>query len=381
MKIVLISQFWPKVQKSGVAAAASTHVDALISGGHIVEVLGTCEGKLLDGVQMPYQHCISAKGSGSLYSPIKIELNILRDTLEIINPDLVVIEGWQTAIAESSVEIAVDMKVPVLMLSHGVSVHAFERRPIEWMRALAWRHYRHFILPKKIKKLTAITCLSCESHSPRFYDRDLAAKFGVPIFHLTNAPVNSKELEMVNSRQNRPLNLIIIGYFSRIKNQLAALELMQYLPTRFTLTLIGKRKGAYYERCKNFAIKHQLLDRVFFLEDHECVLSERISQSLVMLSTSITEALPIVLLEAMASGTPFIATPVGAVPELKGGVTCMTLVERIDAILKFESDVNWWNMYSKRGVEQYKSTYSADKVSTQLLEIVKKTVEIAKKSQ
>ena len=374
MKIALISQFWPGIEKNGVAMAANTHAHALIAAGYHVEIIGPCGEILLDDFKKSSQHYINAKGSGSIYSPIRINKNHLHAIFEWIDPELVIVEGWQTAITETAIDIASNLRLPVLMLSHGVSVHAFEGSLKEWMRSIAWRYYRQFTLPSKVMKLTAITCLSGQSCSSRFYDRELAMKFGVPVFRMGNIPPHYKAIGPIIPRQERALNLLIIGYFSRIKNQRAALNLLRHLPDRFTLTLIGQKKGSYYEQCKKFVMEHNLLHRTFFLEDHECAISQQISQSLAVLSTSITEVLPIVLLEAMVSGTPFIATSVGAVPSLNGGLACSTMAEQIEAILSLESDIDRWNFYAKNGLKQFESTFSPEKVNAQLINAVEETM-------
>jgi glycosyltransferase involved in cell wall biosynthesis len=370
MKIVLVSQFWPKTEKSGVSLAACSHVAILIKAGHDVEIIGTTEDGLLEDLEGGRQHIVPAKGSGSMYSPIRINRAMLKSTLSSLAPELVIVEGWQTAITESTVDVAFEMGLPILMISHGVSVHAFSGEIKELLRSAAWWVYRRIFLQAKIKKLTSITYLSKDSVSPRFFDRNLAK--------LGNTAINFDMNTPIIARADRNCNLLLIGYFSRIKNQLAALELLRHLPELFSLTLVGQKIGPYYEKCRQFANRHQIAHRVHFLSDDECALADQISSCLVLLSTSLTEVLPMVLLEAMAAGTPFIATPVGAVSQLNGGMICKTLEERINAVLLLKQDHALWNLYSKKGFDQFKQEFSLDQVSAQLLLAVEKTVLMSK---
>ena len=381
MKIVLVSQFWPKTERSGVALAASSHVSTLIKAGHDVEIIGTTKRELLGDLERSHHHLVPSKGSGAMYSPIRVNKAVLKSTLSLLAPELVIVEGWQTAITESTVDVAFEMGLPILMISHGVSVHAFSSEIIELLRSAAWSVYRRIFLPAKIKKLTAITYLSKDSVSPRFFDRDLAQNYEVPTFPLSNIPINFHANTPIVARADRNCNLLLIGYFSRIKNQLAALELLSHLPELFSLTLVGQKKGSYYEKCRQFALRHHIAHRVHFLSDDECVLADQISSCLALLSTSLTEVMPVVLLEAMAVGTPFIATPVGAVSHLTGGMICKTLEERIRAVLLLKQDQALWNRYSKDGFEQFKKEFSPDRVSAQLLLAVEKTILMSKSTK
>lgn len=366
MRIVLISHFWPGIQKSGVAMATRAHINILMQAGHHVEIIGDTSGSLVENIPQHFQHSVFASGSGSLYSPVRVDRDAFKRTIQLTIPDLVIVEGWQTAITDSAIDIASNMGLPILMVSHGISLHSFKHSIFESLRSISWFPYRYFSLPPKISKLSAITCLSELSESPRFYDRVIANSMGVPIVLLSNTPANYIEGFKVIPRSGRKNNLLIIGYFSRIKNQLAALKLLRFLPKEISITLIGEKQGYYYQECRNFVDIHGLGDRVNFMDDQECVVSEHISTCIAMISTSITEVLPIVLIEAMAAGTPFIAPPVGAIPELFGGIICSDLRDQVCAILRLINDERIWSLYSEDGVKQYRREFHYDLISIQL---------------
>jgi len=256
------------------------------------------------------------------------------------------------------------LKLATLVVSHGVSVHAFSSNVFDRIRALGWIFYRLFRLPRLISRASALTTLSPNSSSLRFFDARLGSRQNIPVTPLYNAPIHWSSTRKTNIQRKK--QILMVGYFSPIKNQLAAIELMDFIPDSIDLCFIGQRSGKYFERCKKLVKDSNLGNRIFFLEDHECDIAEEISSSILVLSCSITEALPICLLEAMASGTPFVATAVGAVPALQGGIASQDSLARRDAIIELISDPERWGELSQRGIGQFESEFSESKIAEQL---------------
>jgi glycosyltransferase involved in cell wall biosynthesis len=84
-------------------------------------------------------------------------------------------------------------------------------------------------------------------------------------------------------------------------------------------------------------------------------LSELYSHALVTVLPSLSEGFSLALVESIATGTPFIATPVGAIPELveltKGGILVPFGEPKIlaDTILHVLRDEELWSNMSKNG--------------------------------
>jgi glycosyltransferase involved in cell wall biosynthesis len=344
--------------------AAHKHAQLLLNLGYEIAFLGAQDQTELNGIGISNAAVISAKGTGALYAPARINKLELRNAISRVKPTLVLVEAWQTALTDTSIEIANELGLPVLMVSHGISIHPFSKDTLQIFRSLAWFSYQFFKLPRLMKKITVITALDLQSESNRFFDRELARKMNIPLVALKNSPINWSSQFIPKAR--RKWQILVVGYFSLVKNQMAAIELIRSLSTDLTLCFVGERTGSYFKKCQQAVHAFGLVNRVKFLQDNECDLGIEIASSLLIYSPSITEALPMVLIEAMASGTPFVANSVGAVPSLKGGIPASSLSSQLDAIKLLVGDDLVWNDYANTGLKQHQEEFSEACISEQL---------------
>lgn len=364
--VVVVSSKWPDCDRSGVSLTAAKHVDLLSRNGFVTHVLSSCDVNCLN-VQCETVSFVGARGAGSLYSPARVDTRRLRAAIVELAPAFVLVEAWQSAICEAAINVAYELKIPVAMISHGISVSAYSKHWFDRFRSMLWRRYEMNALPNAIRRLDAITTLDLRSASDRFLDRDIAAREGVPVFELTNSAIN--KASRFYSCVERGAYIVNVGYFSRIKNQLGLIGVLAQLPDYISLHLIGQRKGGYFARCQALVSKLRLNERVRFIEDTECNVGEEIARARLYASASITEALPVTLLEAMFAGTPFVSPDVGAVSALAaGGVICGSgdLVSKINDLFL---DNNMWGRYSEGGRKLYSNRYSDDAVEMQLRDL------------
>lgn len=369
-RLMLVSRSWPSHERSGVSLAAAAHAQALVSGGHQVMIVGSDPSITLSTQLRAHaaEH-VAASGSGALYAPARLDRARARHLLQSWQPDLLITEAWQTALTDGFIDLAAQSSTKALMVSHGVSIAPFSAAALDRLRSLGWLQYARRALPRRIRSLTAITTLDLRSKSARFADRDIAVALAKPVFELGNAPVNYSTAGPGWTARS-PV-VLVIGYFSPVKNQLAAIELMRHLEqSPLKLRFIGPQSGAYYERCRKRVRELRLEARVAFVEDSQTDIGQEISQCLAVVSTSVTEALPITLIEAMASTTPFVATAVGAVPSLAGGL-CGPADESMAAqILQLLHDQPLWERCAAAGFAGYQARFSRGRVDEQLMSAV-----------
>jgi glycosyltransferase involved in cell wall biosynthesis len=143
--------------------------------------------------------------------------------------------------------------------------------------------------------------------------------------------------------------------------------------------IIGKDFG-YLDELQSLVDKLGITDLVEFM-DHvpQNRLIDYYSSALVTVLCSLTEGFPLSLVESMASGTPFIATPVGAIPDLvhqtKAGliVPVGNAKALANAIRQLVQDRNMWAEMSTRGRENA-TRFSWDNIAKSYYELYKDLV-------
>jgi glycosyltransferase involved in cell wall biosynthesis len=367
LKVTIVSRSWPSNEHSGVSLMAARHAETLIASGFDVSIIGSYKSIESESIPVKNKAYIASSGNGSLYSPSKVDLSNLSRTIDSFAPDVVIVEAWQTALTDATISICYSKRIPVGMISHGISLKPATYSIKQILKSIFWVPYRLVTFEKNIRKLSLITCLDQISQSNRFYDRDRAVKLEIPVKLLVNSPYHIGPKAV--SRKGRKPQILVIGYFGPIKNQMEAIEMLKYLPEDIILRFVGNKVGSYYKKCKIYALSSGLESRIVFSDDSECNLPDELAKSLLIYMPSLTEVLPLTLLEAMAAGTPFVASSVG-VTSLKGGryLPCANL-RRASVQELIERD-DEWNKLSNQGIECYKKFYSKDVLDRQLIEFV-----------
>lgn len=107
--------------------------------------------------------------------------------------------------------------------------------------------------------------------------------------------------------------LINVGRMDRLKNQSVLLKTLKRLPFQTKLLLVGD--GENYQKLKDEAKVLRLENRVFFLGKRKDV-NKLLRIADIFVFPSLSEGLPLAVIEAMASGLPIVASDVGGIPEL-----------------------------------------------------------------
>ena len=124
---------------------------------------------------------------------------------------------------------------------------------------------------------------------------------------------------------NEPFSILMVGAINNNKNQKLAIDALIHLPSA-RLKLVGE--GPDLSRLKEHASLKGVSDRVEWL-GHRMDTSVFYREADVYLMLSRFEAMPFVILEAMASGTPVVGFPVGGVGEvIEHGTDGVLLADR-----------------------------------------------------
>ncbi len=366
---MLVSRDWYPVKRNGIANLSFLHYKILKSLGLEIHLVGP-----YNSFDVPYYidaniHEVNIRGTGSLYSPIIYNSKHINNILCEVNPDIILVESLQNGISEIMIKIAYELNCKVILISHGISLQPYSLSFRHYIRSFLWLPY-WLKLKSLINKTSAITTQSLISKSKRFLDRDIAKKLNIPIYKLSNVPFNYNNVYV--PLENRKKLILVVGYFSEIKNQLLAIKILEKLDDNIKIRFIGKKSGNYYMKCRRIVNDLNLNHRVDFYDDSEVNLASEISNSYLVLVTSITEIQPLILLEAMSSGTPFISSNVGCIDEFSGGLIAFTFDDFIAKIKLLFKSSNLWMHLSSKGQHEVKEKHSYFVISTQIKYLLQK---------
>lgn len=205
-------------------------------------------------------------------------------------------------------------QIPVLYSVHGWSFSMYQGAKAYWFRVL-----ERLLLP-----LTDKLVLVCQ-RDIRLATELLGAKAnklalvhnGIAELPLTHAP-----------QDDRSCRLISVARFESPKDQMTLLNAVARLPElNWHLTLVGS--GPTQPACRQLA-ENLGLRQIEFLGERADV-PELLAEADVFVLASLSESLPVSVIEAMRAGLPVVATDVGGMSELIRDGSSGYLVKRGDA--------------------------------------------------
>jgi glycosyltransferase involved in cell wall biosynthesis len=130
----------------------------------------------------------------------------------------------------------------------------------------------------------------------------------------------------------------------------------------------------YAQECRDLVLELALEENVHFLGFQK--ISDVLPRLGVLVLTSISEAFPLVILEAYASGLPIVATDVGACREIIEGKSdedralgCAGIVVPIanpeaiaEAVITLLTDKNRWHLAKKAGIQRVENYYTQSRM-------------------
>jgi glycosyltransferase involved in cell wall biosynthesis len=139
--------------------------------------------------------------------------------------------------------------------------------------------------------------------------------------------INEKDHNLLNGLDKVQLKLISIGRLSKEKGFSTLLKAVHYIKTKMNdnvrLIIIGEgpEKGNLMRLADEYGISENVLFPGYM--NNACKVLKHFD---IFVMSSVTEGMPITLLEAMRAGMPIVATAVGGIPEALEGGECGVLV-------------------------------------------------------
>jgi 1,2-diacylglycerol 3-alpha-glucosyltransferase len=290
-------------------------------------------------------------------------------------PNISHLNAWQTWSTDIPLQHLVELPGRKVLYSHGLATDIWipDQALRSAVRFALWRPYR-WRVPAALRSLDGLLLLADAGCDDRFDDAVLARKLNIHCQVVPNALPNYALVGLDSPLSfNQRRTLIAVGALEVAKGHdfviraYAASKAMNRLP----LQIFGQRETPLISELLSLGRSLGIADDMltFHVGVSGADLFKYYRQALGFISGSHTECQPLVLLDAMAAGTPFVARATGCIPGMWGGMSVKTAKEatvEIDALF----DERHWQVLSQAGVKAARTTYHPQVVSQQLWDSV-----------
>lgn len=286
--------------------------------GHTVELAvfdGTPTHLLTTLKEQNIKVHILGKGLRSIYNP----LNITR--LRALSGGVDIVHSHNTS-AQLFTALAAPAGVALVTTEHNTDNR---RRRHSWMRPFDLRLYRCYDAIACCSEAVAASLLSYLG--PDFAEKTMVIENGIDLDDFTTCDTVTKETD-----------ILMVAAFRPQKDHLTALRALTMLPSEVTLSFAGE--GVTRPQVEAEVRRLGLENRVRFLGSVSDVPHRLHTAKIALLSTHY-EGLSLSSIEAMASGTPLVASDVRGIREVCAGAALLfpngdakALAEILDRLLK-----------------------------------------------
>jgi len=200
-------------------------------------------------------------------------------------------------------------------------------------------------------------------------------------------PLNEREIsEAIGKWKIRRPYILFVSALWPYKNALGLIKAFHILVHKYrvphTLVIVGSGWESYKNKIIQEAKKGKVLDRIAFLGHiPNTQLNPIYSGSDVFVYPSLYETFGLTVLEAMASGTPVVASNRASLPEIVGDAGVLADPTNPDvlaeAIFKVISDENLRSQLIQKGLERAKK-FTWERTARETLKVYKKAFEMFK---
>lgn len=332
----LVCAFTFSPDRNGVANAARLQANLLQRMGFDVQVLTCTPGPAeVPGPLGPIAVHRIVLGTNPRRSPggTKDLLTVER-VLQMGPWDVTLLHAWQNRLSNAVLALhdLSQWSRRTVMVSHGLSTRAnYHRPPLNYVNRLSWLPYERWQLPRQMASIDDLVLLSDRLDDDRFFDAKLSARFDVRKHVIANAAqFDASDLRCptldVELKQKTPRGFLLsVGNYSFAKNEMFVLEAYAASDDHdIPLLFVGQRENQYSAGLKRLAEKLGLRHVHILHGLKKSEIDWLYAHATLVLAGSRTECQPLVLLDALAAGVPFISTDVGCVRDFAGGVVVDT---------------------------------------------------------
>lgn len=368
MKVILTTPTYPPFN-SGLGNVVHRQALALAGRGYdVVVVTNGAERSTSTEAGGVRVERFAVTGADYLRSPIRGDVDGYLSFLRSEARDVLVMHAWQTWSTDIPLARLAELPGRKYVHSHCISTNMW--LPYIPVRSLAfwslWRPY-WWKLSRRMRALDGVIFLAEGGDDSRFDDLRLAKRLGLPIAVVPN-PLEAAPVDLGSPERTQ---IISVGSYSRAKGFDFVLE--AYVKSsafnQIPLVLFGQELTSYAHDLKAQATALGIAPSMLSLREGVSgneLLSEY-SKARLFLFGSYTECQPLVLLDAMATGTPFVSRNTGCIAYMPGGVPVITVEEAAAQINLLLADKEQWQTLSAAGREAARTTYSEEQSTAALI--------------
>jgi glycosyltransferase involved in cell wall biosynthesis len=362
MRVVITVPTFPPYN-SGLGNAVASQARMLAARG--ADVVVCTGGEARDGARAPGGFAVErfpVAGADWLANPVRGDVGAYLGFLQSSRADLILLNAWQTWSTDVVLRHLASLPGRKAVYSHGLatSIHIAPQPVRSALRYLLWRPYR-WRLPRVLRAIDGLIALAPSGCDSRFDDVRLAARLGIPIYVVPNA-LPDYALDGQGGPPGRAdrSTLIAVGAYETAKGHDFVLRAYagSSARNRIPLRFYGQRETSVTAGLRRLAARLGIEERfaTFNTGVSGAALFAEYRRAIAVLCGSHTECQPLVLLDALAAGTPFVARASGCIPGMAGGVAVRTIgkaTTALDAVIKTAR----WNELSAAGATAAGAVY------------------------
>jgi glycosyltransferase involved in cell wall biosynthesis len=341
---------------NGISFSTLSHAKALHDLGFNVYIFSNSK---YIGNSTFFNHIhIPIYGSGLPWNRTFGKKDILYNNLNLLKPEFIFIEGWYSWGAHLIKTINKYCN-KIILISHGSKFVTKDFTFKNFIKKIGYFYYDIFYKNQQYKYCIAITVLSDYFDRIRFNEIKKFNKIKLKYYILPNVGIlNSQNKPFLNIDQNfDSASIVVIGEMCENKNQIGLLRYLIDSKNLKKLIFYYPSENLYSLKLKEISKNITKIKIDFNVGyDREQIFSRLNSISLLAISSN-TEAQPLVLLDAISIGIPFISTRVGCIPSIHGGVisNLKDFATTVDSLL---NNSDYYKNLSRSGIAYYQNHHS-----------------------
>lgn len=350
-KILLISKEWSPNAATGLGFATSLHESIFKELGYNVTTLSSNDSSKDINFKLK-----------SLFSFFLNPIHFLRKAELVIKeckPDLIIVESFQTVISEIFLYVSKKNSIKLAVISHGISIFPYNKKIKYYFRFFLWLTYLP-LLSYLIKKCDIIFSLDLNSKNHRHLDTFLFKKANKMLIEYNNVSRFENYKKITFELKNKK-KVLCLGYINHIKNQIDLIEIAKAisdLDIEFRIVFKDYNQNYFNNLRKKIDIFE--VKNISIIHESKTDIFKEISDSWLLINTSITEVSPLSLIEGNSLSKIFLSYDVGSLDKFKGSIINKNINQIIFNMRSLYNNSFFINKFESMALEDYKKNYSVD---------------------